>query len=126
MPLCSCVTLLRGVAQVMEISLQCTLFQRWDGIRIYYPNARLSGEPILNVSRSANRWEGFKVALLETRGGQERGFWRRKSLVEETGIRLVCGGGKFEVLSMQQSNKSEGPAQVSPLRGRVPGWQLSP
>ena len=47
--------------QVVEISLQCTLFQRWDGIRITYPNAKLSTEPILNVSRSANRWEGFKV-----------------------------------------------------------------
>lgn len=50
--------------QVVEISLQCTLFQRWDGIRIYYPNARMSTEPILNVSRSANRWEGFKVDQL--------------------------------------------------------------
>lgn len=49
---------------MVEISLQCTLFQRWDGIRIYYPNARLSTEPILNVSRSANRWEGFKVSQL--------------------------------------------------------------
>lgn len=47
--------------QVVEISLQCTLFQRWDGIRIYYPNAKLSMEAILNITRSANRWEGFKV-----------------------------------------------------------------
>lgn len=49
--------------QVVEISLQCTLLQRWDGIRIYYPNTKLSTEPILNVSRSANRWEGFKVLM---------------------------------------------------------------
>lgn len=53
-----------GWLQVVEISLQCTLFQRWDGIRIYYPNAKLSSEAILNVTRSANRWEGFKVGLL--------------------------------------------------------------
>lgn len=43
--------------QVVKISLQCTLLQRWEGNRIPYPNTKCSTEPIMNVSRSANRWE---------------------------------------------------------------------
>ena len=44
-----------------EIRLLSTILVRWDGIKIYYPNFKLSNEAVMNVTRSANRWESFKV-----------------------------------------------------------------
>ena len=32
-------------------------------MRLWYPNARLAADPVANVSRSAPRWEGFRVAV---------------------------------------------------------------
>ncbi len=29
--------------------------------QIWYPNAKLQLEPVMNVARSNNRWEGFKA-----------------------------------------------------------------
>lgn len=48
-------------AKVEEIALLNTIFVRWDGIKIWYPNVKLSSEAVMNVARSNNRWEGFKV-----------------------------------------------------------------
>lgn len=47
----------------MGASLLHTRLQRWDGVRLWYPNARLAADPVANVSRSAPRWEGLKVAI---------------------------------------------------------------
>ena len=47
--------------QVEEMALQNLTLRRSDGVRIFYPITKLCKEPILNISRSANRWEGFKV-----------------------------------------------------------------
>ena len=47
--------------QVEEMALQNLTLRRSDGVRIYYPIAKLCTEPIFNVTRSALRWEGFKV-----------------------------------------------------------------
>lgn len=48
--------------QVEEMALQNLTLRRSDGVRIFYPITKLCKEPIFNISRSANRWEGFKVA----------------------------------------------------------------
>ena len=34
---------------------------RWDGVKVWYPNAKLNAEAVFNVTRSDPRWEGFKV-----------------------------------------------------------------
>ena len=47
--------------QVEEVALQNVLLRRQDGVRIFFPITKLLVEPVLNVSRSNNRWEGFKV-----------------------------------------------------------------
>ena len=47
--------------QVEEVALQNIVLRRADGVRIFFPITKLSVEPVLNVSRSNNRWEGFKV-----------------------------------------------------------------
>ncbi|KAK9823582.1 hypothetical protein WJX72_003976 [[Myrmecia] bisecta] len=49
--------------KVEEIALQNTILLRWDGVKIWQPNHILSNGAVMNVSRSANRWEGFKVAV---------------------------------------------------------------
>jgi small-conductance mechanosensitive channel len=49
------------MVQVEEIALQNVLLRRADGIRLFYPISKLCLEPVMNVSRSGNRWEGFKV-----------------------------------------------------------------
>eukprot|EP00884_Botryococcus_braunii_P005990 jgi/Botrbrau1/15392/Bobra.43_2s0020.1 len=49
--------------QVEEIHLQNTTFKRYDGVKIYYPTSKLVTEPIFNISRSANRWDSFKVLV---------------------------------------------------------------
>ncbi|KAK9844135.1 hypothetical protein WJX81_005562 [Elliptochloris bilobata] len=49
--------------QVESIALQATTLLRWDGVKIWYPNAKLLLEPVMNVARSNNRWEGFKALV---------------------------------------------------------------
>jgi len=49
--------------QVAAIGLLHTQLQRWDGVRVWWPNARLAAEPVANVSRSAKRWEGMRLAV---------------------------------------------------------------
>lgn len=50
------------VCQVEEIALNMTVLKRWDGSRIWYPNSMINVVPILNVTRSENKWEFFKVS----------------------------------------------------------------
>ena len=47
--------------QVEEIALLNTTLLRWDGARIWQPNARLAGDALLNLSRSENKSEAIKV-----------------------------------------------------------------
>ena len=47
--------------QVEEMALLNTALLRWDGVRVYVPNALLLAEPLANVTRSRARWEGFKA-----------------------------------------------------------------
>lgn len=54
--------------KVEEIALLNTVLLRADGTRCYLSNARLAGEPLANLSRSANKSESIKV-----RGGGGRG-----------------------------------------------------
>ncbi|KAL3160440.1 hypothetical protein ABBQ32_010760 [Trebouxia sp. C0010 RCD-2024] len=49
--------------KVEEIALNMTVLKRWDGGRIWYPNSMINTVPILNVTRSENKWEFFKVFL---------------------------------------------------------------
>lgn len=44
-----------------EIALNMTVLKRWDGCRIWYPNSLINVVPILNITRSENKWEFFKV-----------------------------------------------------------------
>lgn len=48
---------------VEEIGLLNTVVVRWDGVKLWLPNVRLAEAPLPNVSRSNDRWEGFKVAV---------------------------------------------------------------
>lgn len=54
---------MQACMQVEEVALQNVVLKRADGVRIFYPITKLAIEPVYNVSRSANRWEGFKVRL---------------------------------------------------------------
>ncbi len=47
--------------KVEEIALNMTVLKRWDGCRIWYPNSMINVVPILNITRSENKWEFFKV-----------------------------------------------------------------
>ncbi len=47
--------------QVEEIALQYTQVVRYDGVKIWYPNYVLCAGAVMNITRSAKRWESFKV-----------------------------------------------------------------
>ncbi len=47
--------------QVEEIALQYTQVVRYDGVKIWYPNHVLCAGAVMNITRSAKRWESFKV-----------------------------------------------------------------
>ena len=47
--------------RVEEIALLNTVLVRWDGARIWSPNTQLSTAQLVNLSRSANKGESFKV-----------------------------------------------------------------
>ena len=47
--------------QVEEIALQYTQVVRFDGVKIWYPNYVLCAGAVMNITRSAKRWECFKV-----------------------------------------------------------------
>ena len=49
---------------VEEISLNTTIVVRWDGARIWFPNANLIKIPLLNLTRSDNLAETLTVGLL--------------------------------------------------------------
>ena len=53
-----------GTCQVEEMALQNITLRRSDGLRIFYPIVKLCTEPVFNVTRSNNRWEGFKARVL--------------------------------------------------------------
>lgn len=38
-----------------------TKVKRWDGACVYFPNSVLDTNPLINLSRSDNKWEFFKV-----------------------------------------------------------------
>lgn len=59
---CAITELCGVVWQVEEIALNMTVLKRWDGGRIWYPNSMINTVPILNVTRSENKWEFFKVS----------------------------------------------------------------
>ena len=50
------------VPQVLEMALNNVVLQQANGIKVFYPITRMFTEPMYNVSRSANRWEGFRVS----------------------------------------------------------------
>ncbi|KAL3133145.1 hypothetical protein ABBQ38_007040 [Trebouxia sp. C0009 RCD-2024] len=49
--------------QVEEIALQYTQVVRYDGVKIWYPNYVLCAGAVMNITRSAKRWESFKVSV---------------------------------------------------------------
>lgn len=48
-------------SQVEEISLTTTTLRGADMVRQYFPNTRMTGSSIVNLSRSDNKYEIFKV-----------------------------------------------------------------
>ena len=49
-------------AQVEEMALNNIVLKQANGIRVFYPITRMFTEPLYNVTRSSNRWEGFRVS----------------------------------------------------------------
>ena len=47
--------------QVEEIALVNCVVRRWDGARIWWPNVLLDSYPLVNLSRSNNKWESVEV-----------------------------------------------------------------
>ena len=50
--------------QVGEMALNNIVLQQANGIKVFYPITRMFTEPLYNVTRSSNRWEGFRVRPL--------------------------------------------------------------
>lgn len=48
--------------QVEEISLSMTTLRGADCVRQYYPNTKMTGANIINLSRSDNKFEIFNVS----------------------------------------------------------------
>ncbi len=49
--------------QVEEISLAVTTLRGADMVRQYYPNTKMVGAAIINLSRSDNKFDNFTVCL---------------------------------------------------------------
>ena len=47
--------------QVEEIALLSTALIRWDGSRIVYPNAKMSTDMLINITRSGNKGDTMRV-----------------------------------------------------------------
>eukprot|EP00891_Asterochloris_glomerata_P001949 jgi/Astpho2/1949/gw1.00038.393.1_t len=50
-------------SMVEEIALQYTMVQRYDGVRIWWPNHVLCNGAVMNISRSGFRWESYKLLV---------------------------------------------------------------
>ena len=48
---------------VVEMNLMSTVFERWDGVRIYVPNTVLSTKPIYNIRRSGPTTDLLKMSF---------------------------------------------------------------
>ncbi|KAG2451530.1 hypothetical protein HYH02_004128 [Chlamydomonas schloesseri] len=51
------------MVKVEEIALLFCTFLKGDGRRLYYPNTKLMGEPITNVSRSDTYWDSAQLLV---------------------------------------------------------------
>lgn len=47
-----------------EIALNMTVLKRWDGCCIWYPKSLINVVPILNITRSENKLEFYKVWVI--------------------------------------------------------------
>ena len=52
------------------MALNNIILQQANGIKVFYPITRMFTEPLYNVTRSSNRWEGFRVSRLCSVTGQ--------------------------------------------------------
>lgn len=52
---------LNQLVWVEEIALVTCVLRRWDGARLWWPNNLLSANPLINLSRSNNKWEDLEV-----------------------------------------------------------------
>lgn len=50
--------------QVEEITLNATIVRRSDGGRMWYSNTKLATSNVINLSRSDNKYESFKVSTM--------------------------------------------------------------
>ena len=51
---------------VVEMNLMSTVFERWDGVRIYVPNSVLSTKPIYNIRRSGPTTDLLRMSFAHT------------------------------------------------------------
>ena len=51
--------------QVEEIALLSTALIRWDGSRIVYPNAKMSTDMLINITRSGNKGDTYRVRQMQ-------------------------------------------------------------
>jgi len=63
---------------IIEMHLLSTVFERWDGVRLYVPNYVLAGKPIFNVRRSGSLFEVQTLQVdLSTTVSQIEAFKKR-------------------------------------------------
>ena len=105
--------------QVAAIGLLHTQLQRWDGVRVWWPNARLAAEPVANVSRSAKRWEGLRLAVDAIPIGD---CWRRRGSSSSSPARAAIADAAA-VAVRPRPRRGARALQVPPLgvhgRGRL-------
>lgn len=62
------------LVQVEEMALNNVVLQQSNGIKVFYPITRMFSEPVYNVSRSSNRWEGYRVRIILFCGTSDHAF----------------------------------------------------
>ena len=100
-------------SMVEEIALQYTMVQRYDGVRIWWPNHVLCNGAVMNISRSAFRWESYKV------GGTQWARWSGIIAALHAGLRLGLQAASAQTCCSQGTGRLPGQAralQRLPLR----------
>ena len=77
------------------MALNNIVLSQANGIKVFYPITRMFTEPLYNVTRSSNRWEGFRV------GPSTEALQPFTAQCGEKEDRQGCPGGSSERDAMQ-------------------------
>ena len=83
-----------------EITLNATIVRRTDGGRMWYSNTKLATSNVINLSRSDNKSESFKVSTTLCNGNRVKKADKASAMIH-TALLCACERNTLLVILLQ-------------------------